>query len=183
MPFISQRGLKCLTRFSHGTFGDLGGRLLTAVNLVHTVIWAILAASIVAVPVAGVLRRFGWAAVLTAVIVIECGVLALNPQHSFRRAIGFHMVLSKSFPRIHRWGIVTSAARETTNSTPRCSLAALVAGRSRSLRGYFLACCSVKHPEGLPDDAVVVDLAAMTVPEHEHRGRRLFHCRAGAWQW
>jgi len=37
--------------------------MLTAVKLVHTVIWAILAASIVAVPVAGVLRRFGWAAV------------------------------------------------------------------------------------------------------------------------
>ena len=52
--------------------------MLTAIKLVHTVIWAILAASIVAVPVAGVLRRFGWAAVLTVVILIECGVLALN---------------------------------------------------------------------------------------------------------
>ena len=52
--------------------------MLTVIKLVHTVIWAILAVSIVAVPVAGVLRRFGWAAVLTAVILIECGVLALN---------------------------------------------------------------------------------------------------------
>jgi hypothetical protein len=60
--------------------------VLTAIKLVHTVIWAILAASIVAVPVAGVLRRFGWAAVLTLVILIECSVLARNPQHSFRKA-------------------------------------------------------------------------------------------------
>ncbi len=52
--------------------------MLTAIKLVHTVIWAILAASIVAVPVAGVLHRFGWAAILTLVILIECGVLALN---------------------------------------------------------------------------------------------------------
>ena len=52
--------------------------MLTAIKLVHTVIWALLAASIVALPVAGVLRRFGWAAILTVVILIECGVLALN---------------------------------------------------------------------------------------------------------
>ena len=51
---------------------------MRAIKLMHTVIWAILAASILAVPVAGVLRRFGWAAVLTVVILIECGVLALN---------------------------------------------------------------------------------------------------------
>jgi len=52
--------------------------VLVAIKLAHTVIWAILAASIVAVPVAGVSLRFGWAATLTAVILIECGVLALN---------------------------------------------------------------------------------------------------------
>ena len=61
--------------------------MLTAIKLVHTVIWALLAASIVALPVAGVLRRFGWAAVLTAVILTECGVLALNLQHSFSSAM------------------------------------------------------------------------------------------------
>jgi hypothetical protein len=61
--------------------------VLTAIKLVHTMIWAILAASIVAVPVAGVLRRFGWAAVLTVVILIEGGVLALNPQHSSSSAM------------------------------------------------------------------------------------------------
>ena len=39
--------------------------MLTAIKLLHTLIWAFLAASILALPVAGVLRRFRWAAVLT----------------------------------------------------------------------------------------------------------------------
>jgi hypothetical protein len=40
-----------------------------------------------------------------------------------------------------------------------------------------------EYPQGLPDDAVVLDFAAMAVPEHEERGRRLFHCRAWTWRW
>jgi len=49
--------------------------MLTAIKLLHTVIWAALAGSIVLLPVAGVLRRFDWALVLTVLILIECGVL------------------------------------------------------------------------------------------------------------
>ena len=52
--------------------------MLTAIKLLHTVIWAFLAASIVALPVAGVLRRFRWAAILTGLVLLECGVLAVN---------------------------------------------------------------------------------------------------------
>lgn len=52
--------------------------MLTAIKLLHTVIWALLAGSIVALPVAGVLRRFRWAATITVVILLECGVLAAN---------------------------------------------------------------------------------------------------------
>jgi hypothetical protein len=52
--------------------------MLTAVKLLHTLIWAFLAGSIVALPVVGVLRRFRWAAVLTALVLLECGVLAVN---------------------------------------------------------------------------------------------------------
>ena len=52
--------------------------MLTAIKLLHTVIWAFLAASIMALPVVGVLRRFRWAAILTAIILVECGVVALN---------------------------------------------------------------------------------------------------------
>jgi hypothetical protein len=52
--------------------------VLTAIKLLHTVIWAVLAGSIVALPVEGVLRRFRWALVLTGLVLLECGVLAVN---------------------------------------------------------------------------------------------------------
>jgi hypothetical protein len=52
--------------------------LLTTIKLLHTLIWALLAGSILAIPVLGVLRRFRWAAVLTVVVLLECVVLAVN---------------------------------------------------------------------------------------------------------
>jgi len=52
--------------------------VLTAIKLLHTVIWAFLAASILALPVAGVLRQFRWAATITIIVLLECGVLAVN---------------------------------------------------------------------------------------------------------
>ena len=52
--------------------------MLTAIKLLHTLIWAFMAASIVALPVLGVLRRFRWAGVLTGFVLLECGVLAVN---------------------------------------------------------------------------------------------------------
>jgi hypothetical protein len=60
---------------------DQGGKrlaVLTAIKLLHTVIWAFLAASILALPVAGVLQRFRWAAILSVIVLLECGVLAAN---------------------------------------------------------------------------------------------------------
>jgi hypothetical protein len=52
--------------------------LLAAIKLLHTVIWAFLAAIILALPVAGMLRRFRWAAILTVIVLLECAVLAAN---------------------------------------------------------------------------------------------------------
>src|ERR1700687_2242219 len=52
--------------------------MLTAIKLLHTVIWAILAGSIVVLPFAGALRRFRWAVILPALVLVECGVLAVN---------------------------------------------------------------------------------------------------------
>jgi hypothetical protein len=52
--------------------------MLTAIKLLHTVIWAFLAASILVLPVAAVLRRFRWAAILSVIVLVECGVLAVN---------------------------------------------------------------------------------------------------------
>lgn len=52
--------------------------MLTAVKLLHTVIWAIFAGSILVLPFTGVFRRFRWAAFLTGLVLLECLVLALN---------------------------------------------------------------------------------------------------------
>jgi hypothetical protein len=52
--------------------------MLTAIKLLHTVIWAFLASCILALPILAVLRRFRWAAILTGLVVLECIVLAVN---------------------------------------------------------------------------------------------------------
>ena len=52
--------------------------MLTAIKLLHTLIWAFLAGSILALPVVGVVRRFRWAAILTGLVLVECAVLAVN---------------------------------------------------------------------------------------------------------
>jgi len=52
--------------------------VLAGIKLLHTAIWAVLAGSILALPVAAFTRRFHWALVLTAVVVFECAVLAAN---------------------------------------------------------------------------------------------------------
>ena len=51
---------------------------LTLIKIVHTAIWAIMATAIVTIPVAAMRRRFRLAAWLSALIVAECIVLALN---------------------------------------------------------------------------------------------------------
>ena len=52
--------------------------LLAAVKLLHTAVWALLACSILALPLEAFTRRFGWALILTAIVVFECAVLAAN---------------------------------------------------------------------------------------------------------
>jgi hypothetical protein len=47
--------------------------VLTAIKLLHTVIWAFLAASILALPVVGVLRRFRWVAILSIIVLLVAG--------------------------------------------------------------------------------------------------------------
>ena len=51
---------------------------LKLVKLAHTAIWAIMAAAIVAIPIAATAGRFRLAVWLTVLIVAECIVLALN---------------------------------------------------------------------------------------------------------
>jgi hypothetical protein len=52
--------------------------VLRGIKLLHTVIWLFLAGCILAIPVAGARLQFGWAAALTGLVLIECGVLAVN---------------------------------------------------------------------------------------------------------
>jgi hypothetical protein len=53
-------------------------RTLVAIKVLHTAIWAFFAGCIVALPVAAWLGRFRLATVLTALILMECFVLAVN---------------------------------------------------------------------------------------------------------
>ncbi len=47
-------------------------------KLAHTIVWAFFAACILALPVAGALRRFDWTLILTGLVLLECSALALN---------------------------------------------------------------------------------------------------------
>ena len=51
---------------------------LVAIKLLHTLVWAIMAGSILALPVTALLERFNAAIILTVMILAECGLLALN---------------------------------------------------------------------------------------------------------
>jgi hypothetical protein len=52
--------------------------VLVKIKLLHTVIWVFFASCILALPVAGMLRRFRWAAASTILVLVECAVLAFN---------------------------------------------------------------------------------------------------------
>ena len=51
---------------------------LVAIKLLHTAVWLFFAGCIVAIPIAGALRQFRWAAILSGVVLVECAVLVLN---------------------------------------------------------------------------------------------------------
>jgi hypothetical protein len=53
-------------------------KVLTLIKLAHTAIWAVMAAAIVAIPIAAMLGRFHLASWLTVLVVAECIILALN---------------------------------------------------------------------------------------------------------
>ena len=55
--------------------------MLTRIKLVHTAIWFFLVGCIIAIPIAGALRHFRGAAVLSGLVLVECTVLAMNRGH------------------------------------------------------------------------------------------------------
>jgi hypothetical protein len=52
--------------------------ILIWIRALHTVIWLFFAGCIVAIPIAGILGRFRWAAILTGLVIVEVSVLAAN---------------------------------------------------------------------------------------------------------
>ncbi len=52
--------------------------MLAWIKLVHTLVWLFFAGCIMAIPIAGALRQFRWAAVFTGLVLLECAILALN---------------------------------------------------------------------------------------------------------
>jgi hypothetical protein len=53
-------------------------RVLIAIKVAHTAIWAFFVGCIFAIPVAGWMRRFELAWVLSRAVLVECAALAVN---------------------------------------------------------------------------------------------------------
>jgi hypothetical protein len=51
---------------------------LRSIKLLHTVVWALFAGAVLAIPVAGVLGRFRWVLGLSILVLVEVLVLAVN---------------------------------------------------------------------------------------------------------
>lgn len=51
---------------------------LVAVKLLHTAVWAFFAGCILAIPLAAAFNEWWWAGALTAVVLVECVILAFN---------------------------------------------------------------------------------------------------------
>jgi len=53
-------------------------QVLIFIKILHTVIWAVLAGAIFALPWLGVARQFRRAAIVSAIVLVECAVIATN---------------------------------------------------------------------------------------------------------
>ena len=51
---------------------------LVRIKLLHTAVWFFFAGCIVAIPFAGARGQFLWAAVLSALVLVECAIIAMN---------------------------------------------------------------------------------------------------------
>ena len=51
---------------------------LVKIKLLHTAVWLFFVGCILGIPIAGALGHFGWAAAFSAMVLLECAVLALN---------------------------------------------------------------------------------------------------------
>jgi hypothetical protein len=54
------------------------GASLRAIRVLHTIIWAFFAGCIIAIPILGLMQRYGQAAILIGVVLIEVMILVAN---------------------------------------------------------------------------------------------------------
>jgi len=52
--------------------------MLTTIKVLHTAVWAFIAGCIIALPFVAWCGAFRWAAILSIVVLVECGVLLAN---------------------------------------------------------------------------------------------------------
>jgi len=95
-------------------------RALAAIKTLHTAIWAVMVACILAIPFAAWAHRFRLAAAVSVVVWLECGVLAMNKG---------------------RCPISNVATRYTTDSEPNFDiyLPAWLARRNKEIFGTLFA--------------------------------------------
>jgi len=82
---------------------------LTLIKLIHTVVWSFFAACIIAIPFAGMNRRFDWALVISILVLLECVVVLTNrgrcpltdvaARYTDDRADNFDIYLPRWFAR------------------------------------------------------------------------------------
>lgn len=53
-------------------------RELAAIKLLHTLVWAVIVACILAIPLAAIKLQFHWVWILSGIVSVECLVLAAN---------------------------------------------------------------------------------------------------------
>lgn len=58
--------------------GKMPAASLRAIKVLHTAVWGAVAGCILAIPIAAMWRQFHLALFLSAVVFVECGILALN---------------------------------------------------------------------------------------------------------
>ncbi|MBE0658966.1 MAG: hypothetical protein IH602_14835 [Bryobacteraceae bacterium] len=85
---------------------------LVRIKLLHTAAWALFAGSIVLIPITAALGQFPWSAILSALVWLECAILALNrcrcpltdvaARHTAERAHNFDIYLPERLAQYNK---------------------------------------------------------------------------------
>ena len=70
--------MKCINQAAAADHSTQNARKLAIIKLLHSAVWLFMAGCILLIPLTALQNRFQLAAMLAAVIVIECAVLAMN---------------------------------------------------------------------------------------------------------